>query len=224
MVYECTNIRLAGRYIEELSHELAPKSVNIDDLVTKVAQAYSGSVTPSINGLTYVDAVLGAYLLLSNMSYLNTSEEGNEEVEESAEAVLACTYFGAGEINVTYLKEALQNAITEGTELHVQDSQVSIFLRQVEPGPQAYLEHLATRRRGGLISGLVKLGFSEDQIHFTVPSSIALRDSCPVEPGPLLSWASIKLQQVRRAEEREQPKKPSSEDVRRFVRSSSSKL
>lgn len=154
LMNDCQNVRLAGKYVEELCHQFA-SSISVDELIKQVALTYNGAVTPSIHGLRYVDAVIGAYYLLQRPDF--------ESHIKSAENTVYVNFgIGAvtGEMDVNKL------------EAKAGKNKVNIYFVHRDPGPKAYVAQLAAQRRDWLIGKLEEIGYTRDRIAITELSSM----------------------------------------------------
>ena len=187
LVDPCYNVRLTAQYVDSLVRRFAA-APTIDEILSKVALEYSGSVTPTINGLRYVDAVSGAYHLLTWKTRMMEEMEAEGEISEPQGPVVSCTYFAAGAVNGSVVEDML--LAREGDERDMAEREVRIYFAHQEGGPRTYARLLADRRRNWLVNRLVDLGFALNRISVIesdLPAPVIR--SC-AEDTPL-TWAGI---------------------------------
>jgi len=183
---DCHNVRLAAKYINMLSHQVASPT-SIDELISTIAQAYNGSVTPTIHGLRYVDAVTGAYHLLWSGD-LRADDESSLGQDEAGE----CVYFNIASVMPKENIAEILNAHQDESEENAKVAEVHLYFQHNDPGPAAYVARLAAQRRDWLMGRLMEVGFAREQISVAEgPPPKRLRQHC--EKKDNLSWAGIKI-------------------------------
>lgn len=213
LMNDCHNIRLAAKYIEALCHQFASAD-SIDELIARVARTYSGAVTPTIQGLRYVDAVTGAYHLLQQ----DSTEESPEDTSNQ-EKVAACVPFEMGSITAEEiaslediaplgttqkLDQSKPEESTQATsEEKVEVAEVHIYFWHNDPGPKMYVARLAAQRKDWLVGKLVEIGYPRDRIVITELSPPKyLRQRCE-DSDSSGSWAGIEVQKGNKGERRQ---------------------
>jgi outer membrane protein OmpA-like peptidoglycan-associated protein len=189
LMNDCHNIRLATKYIEALYHQFA-SAPSVDEIIAQVARSYSGAVTPSIQGLRYVDAVTGAYHLLGKPPHTDTTPQ-----ETFARGqVTACIPFGMGAITAAEYVVSLR-AILKPDQFTGAASAtgmtVHLHLWHNDRGPQAYVARLAAQRQEWLMRQLVEMGYTRDRI---IIFERGLPTYCG-ESKSSTSWAAINVPQ-----------------------------
>ena len=207
LVNNCHNIRLAVQHVEALCHKFASAN-SIDEIIAQVALTYSGSVTATIHGLRYVDAVTGAYHLLGPQDTGETPES-----EPNPEKVTACVPFGIGSVaaalDIVSLRDTLnsdQHKSGEGAQVTAEErakvAEVHIYFWHNDPGPKAYTARLAAQRRNSLVSKLVEIGYTRERITITELSSPKHLERICEDSETSGSRAGIEVQQDNGGEKR----------------------
>jgi hypothetical protein len=201
LVNNCQNARLAAKYVESLAHQFA-SARNADELIAKVAQAYNGSSTQTIHGLRYVDAVMGAYHLLT------TEDSLTEESEAKQTEINACAQFRiaavAAERDVEWSGED-PDAYKKILQESAGKAEVQVYLLNADPGPSSYIERLAMLRSEWLIKKLIEYGFARERVFV---EQLSVQESnkrfCQGEEDSLPSFANITVK-AHKVEEQQPP-------------------
>lgn len=180
----CQSARLASQYLEMLiGQEHTAKT--LDELIAKLAQAYNGAVTPTIQGLRYADAVAGAYGLIPS----NVADQSAETADAGLD--LHCFTYAPGEV-MPWDKDA-PNSLLPGSgqgaaapdvakpAIPLAERDVQLKFLTTDPGPPAYKHVLADRRKQWLVEQLAALGFNRQRFSIADIESERPRPSSCIE-------------------------------------------
>jgi hypothetical protein len=207
LMNNCHNVRIAAKYVEALCHQFV--SVNsVNEIIAQVALTYSGVVTPTIQGLRYVDAVTGAYHLLEPQRADKITEDALDQGR-----VTTCISFGIGVVaaaqDIVSLRKTLnpdQNK-SEGVQVTSEErtkvAEVHIHFWHNDPGPKAYVARLAAQRKDWLVSKLVEIGYTQERIIITELSSPKYLGGICEDSESSGSRAGIEVQQANGWEKRQ---------------------
>jgi hypothetical protein len=183
LVNTCQNTHIASRYVEALIRQFASAG-SIGDVIARVAGTYSGGATPTIGGLGYLDAVTGAYNLLTWGKTFGPEEE--KEESGKPRSVDTCAPFAIGSIEAVPGDINAENAFIPRGDLDqeqkFQVSRIDVYLWVNDPGPKSYLALLASRRQTWLMNQLLNAEYTRDQIAITEvdsPKSFMLQCQAP---------------------------------------------
>lgn len=218
LLNDCQNVRLAAKYVQSLARGFADSS-DAERTVLRTVMAYNGSVTPTVQGLLYADAVRGAYDLLRG----NGEEDFGQSVggEAAPPTRRLCVTFSigsdSGDNGIKDQKETSEEADSAKADSAKappesrRSADVRIVLWQRDPGPASYRSRLFAQRRKWLERELVAAGYSPDRIRAEeAPRTAPVPDVC--EGSQLLeSQAIITVPEEPRAdaEPTSQPRRPS---------------
>gem|GEM_PF-5960284 len=169
----CQNARLASQYLEILVKQ-AGAAKTLEALIAQVARTYNGAVTPTIQGLRYADAVFGAYGLIPS-DYV-----GDPAPSVAADVDIHCLTYEPGAVafsDATMLKSAMLGSgdaaeseqdksapVSKKPVVPPAERDIQLKFSTTDPGPGAYTELLAQRRKLWLVEQLTALGYNRQRI------------------------------------------------------------
>jgi hypothetical protein len=170
LLNDCQNLRLAGRYVRQLVLRYHDAG-DVDGVIARVAAHYNGMATPTLNGLLYTDAVIGAYHLIAK-------DVPGEEPGAGGGPASFCIHFalGGGEGDTSTVRAGVADRLRGRSPVPTDTVQITVTSQ--DPGPAAYVQRLDRERREWIAQQAQSLGFAASGIHFVPANARQAQADC----------------------------------------------
>ncbi|HYR10283.1 MAG TPA: hypothetical protein VEQ60_21085 [Longimicrobium sp.] len=164
----CHSARLAELYVDALAQRFAGSGTT-EKVLERIIRAYNGASSETVHGMRYVDAVRGAYQLLTK----EADEDPDQKDYQPTDQGIACLRFplaspeGATRGAEGPYELADQMLAKLDTTAAPGQTRVTYYIDQFAgEGPSLYRERMMVRRREWVRSELLRVGFSGDRIRW----------------------------------------------------------